>query len=174
MLSNAPGAHARGQLVTPKNDNANRTIPLVDPLPELLAARYLRMKAERHPGLRRNLVFPTLSGELHKGTPLNKILKQACREAGVTIRFTPHGLRRTWNNVARRLANGRVVRAIIGHGSEAMTDHYSMVDKSEKRATAEAVSRRLRNTERPREGRLVDETVDTDAETSAPDEENPE
>lgn len=134
----------KGNMGAPKSKRGYRTVPMVAPLPELLQARRSRMVAEQHPGLRSGLVFPTKQGTLHKGTPLHEVLKDACKAAGVTIRFTPHGLRRTWNNIARRIAGGLVVRAMIGHGSEAMTEHYSLVDESEKRMAAEAVVARLR------------------------------
>ncbi len=47
--------------------------------------------------------------------------------------MTPHGLLHTANNELRRVANGEVVRAIIGHATEAMTHHYSHVGEDEKR-----------------------------------------
>lgn len=65
-------------------------MPLVEPLPELLQARRCQMVAEQHAGLRSGLVFPTKSGQAHKGTPLNRVLKEACESAKVAIRFTPH------------------------------------------------------------------------------------
>ena len=134
----------KGRLQAPKNERAMRIVPLVDPLPQLLAERRERMIAENHPGLRKGLVFPTLTGELHRGTPLRKVLQQACKRAGIDIRFTTHGLRRTWNNIARKHAEGMVVRSIVGHADEAMTEHYSIVDSDEKRAAAEAVAEHLK------------------------------
>ena len=184
----------KGILGRPKTETGVRVVPLADPLPEMLRERRRRMKAERHPGLARRLVFPTKQGTLHKGNPLGKVLEKACHEAGVTIRFTPHGLRRTWNNIARRLAGGLVVRAMIGHASEAMTDHYSLVDGDEKRETAEAVVALLRRkrggdnqksaavpeketTAAPTDSQprsLVDEPVDDDLETPSPIDPKPE
>ena len=102
------------------------------------------MKAEKHPGLRHGLIFPTKTGELHRGTPLANVLRAACKRAGINIRFTPHGLRRTWNNIARQVAEGMVVRSMIGHADEAMTEHYSMVLDDEKRKAATAVAERVK------------------------------
>lgn len=146
----------KGTLVEPKSESSRRTVPLVEPLLTLLAARRERMDAEKHPGLRRGLVFPTRTGGMHKGTPLNPVLKAACQRAGVNIRFTPHGLRRTWNALARRVADGVVVRSMIGHASEAMTDHYSHVDRREKRRTAETVAGRLAGKRTDRDGAEAD------------------
>ncbi|WP_428266130.1 tyrosine-type recombinase/integrase [Haliangium sp.] len=131
----------KGHMGTPKTQAGCRTVPLAEPLAEILRAR----KGGSRSG--RGLVFPTKKGTPHKGTPLSPVLHAACRAAGVPFRFTPHGLRRTWNNIGRRLASGMVVRSMIGHGSEAMTEHYSLVDETEKRATAEAIVARMR---RPR------------------------
>jgi integrase len=95
-----------------------------------------------------------------------RVFRQASKDAGIEIRFTPHGMRRTWNDIAWRIGDGRVVRAIIGHASEAMTDHYSRVDAAEKRTRAEAVAGLLDGTAK-RGGPVVDEMVD-DAVPAAP------
>jgi integrase len=106
----------------------------------MLAARRERMLMEGHPGLASGLVFPTQAGRPHRGTPLGPVLRAACERVEIGIRFTPHGLRRTWNNLARRVADGMVVRAMIGHADEAMTEHYSRVGVEEKRTAARAVA----------------------------------
>lgn len=131
--------NARGVLGRPKTDTGFRTIPLARPVIDILRARKERMEAERHPGLSRDLVFPREDGELYRGWYFGPVLRSACQKAGITIRFTPHGFRRTWNNIARRRAGGVVVRAMIGHASESMTDLYSLVDREEKRTAAEDV-----------------------------------
>ncbi len=129
----------KGRLQEPKNHRARRDIPLAKPLPEMLRRRRERMVAEDHPGLASDLVFPTARGTLHRGSPLRAVLNAACERAGISFRFTTHGLRRTFNDIARRVVRGQVVRAVVGHGSDAMTDHYSNVDMEEKRTAAEAV-----------------------------------
>jgi integrase len=60
-------------------------------------------------------------------------------------RITIHGLRRTFNNLCRQVAAGQVVRAITGHVTDAMTVHYSHVDKSEKHAAADRVLQLVRS-----------------------------
>lgn len=64
-----------------------------------------------------------------------------CRgAAGITHRFSVHGFRRTFNDLLRRSTGDKVVvRAITGHSSEAMTEHYSWVDAAEKRSAVAAV-----------------------------------
>lgn len=135
----------KGRLKQPKTASGFRTVPLVGPLPEMLANRLLRMQAENHPGLKHDLVFPTKAGSLHKGTPLNRVLKNACKRVDVRIRFTPHGLRRTWNNIGRRKNGGVVMRAMLGQTSEAMTDHYSHVPSDERRHAAESIAEEIKS-----------------------------
>lgn len=163
----------KGTLTEPKTERSRRLIPLPDTLVAVLRQRWERMKDAKHPGLRRGLVFPTLTGGLHKGTPLNRVLRQACKVSGITIRFTPHGLRRTWNDIARRVADGVVVRSMLGHASEAMTDHYSFVALRERRSTSDVVAGHLIGADTS-EPSLVDKTVDADVETSASTDHKPE
>ena len=54
---------------------------------------------------------------------------------------TSHGLRRTANDLLRRIATGEVTRAIVAHATTAMTEHYSHVDRNEKKRAMEGVLR---------------------------------
>jgi integrase len=119
----------------PKTAAGRRTIALSEPLPELLEAHRRAQLAAQHPGLELGLVFPTAKGTPHKGTPLNVVLREACKSLGFP-RLSPHGLRRTYNNLLRQVAEGAVVRSIVGHTTEAMTEHYSVISLNEKRAAA--------------------------------------
>jgi hypothetical protein len=73
-----------------------------------------------------------------------KPLEAACVAAKVQ-RITPHGLRYTFNHLAKRLTERDVVRAITGHVTEAMTTHYDWIDLDEKRAAVTGVARLLRD-----------------------------
>ncbi len=117
----------RGNRITVKNKGSNRVVPL---LPEV-AALWGAPRA-------RGLVFPTRGGTLHKGTPLKKVLDKACKAAGV-LRTTTHGMRRTFNNLARRGTSALVLKSITGHSTDAMMEHYSMVDTAEKAVVSRAV-----------------------------------
>lgn len=55
--------------------------------------------------------------------------------------FSSHGLRRTANDLLRRVATGEVTRAITGHMTVAMTDRYSHIDLTERKAAATAMLR---------------------------------
>ena len=66
-------------------------------------------------------------------------LRRALVRAGITKRVTVHGLRRTFNNLSRQVAGNIVTRAITGHVTEEMTEHYSHVDRAEKLRAADQV-----------------------------------
>ena len=134
----------KGCLKAPKTARALRQIPLAGPLPAMLGERERQMAADQGQARASGLAFPTRTGGLHKGTPLNRVLRKACDEVGVSIRFTPHGMRRTWNDQGRRLTSGTVIRSLVGHASDAMTDHYSNVGLTEKRDAAEAIAAEVR------------------------------
>ncbi|HUQ02735.1 MAG TPA: tyrosine-type recombinase/integrase, partial [Kofleriaceae bacterium] len=116
-----------------------KLVPLLPVVAESLRAHRLRMVATQHPGLHAGWIFPTEAGGLHKGSPLRKVLDEACAAASVGRRVTPHGLRHTANDLLRRVASAEVTRAIVGHATEQMTHHYSHVDENEKRAAAARV-----------------------------------
>jgi integrase len=72
---------------------------------------------------------------------LRKVFQRVVPAAELEKHLTPHGLRRTFNDLARRVANREVVQAMTGHTTEAMFTHYSMVDAEEKKAVQAGVLR---------------------------------
>ena len=53
---------------------------------------------------------------------------------GLGIRFTPRGLRRTFNDLARMAGvESLVTRSISGHATDRMMEHYSTVTPVEQR-----------------------------------------
>lgn len=124
----------RGQLVEVKNQSSYRTVAA---LPEVVVL-WDGPKA-------RGLVFPTRSGGLHKGSPLRRILNEACEMVfGVGgTRITTHGLRRTFNNLARRTTSSVVLKAITGHATDAMMEHYSLVGADEKTAVSAGLAEKI-------------------------------
>ena len=137
-------ANVKGKVGDPKTRKSRRTVGLVDEVIDCLRARLARMEAQKHPGLQYDWVVCKEDGDLHRGYPMAKSLKRACRDAGVEIRFTQHGLRRTFNDLARRRGRAMVVMATVGHTTEGMHEHYSHVDIDEKRALAQAVANDVR------------------------------
>jgi integrase len=118
----------RGERVTVKTKGSNRVVPV---LPEVA-----RLWGEPRS---RGLVFPSRNGKLYRGSPLKKVLDQACAKAGVT-RVTAHGLRRTFNNLARQRTSMTVLKSITGHATDAMVEHYSLVGTDEKTEVSVAVA----------------------------------
>ncbi len=131
---------------TGDDDNPNaKLVPLLPEVAEVLRARRVQMVAAQHPGLAEGWIFPTARGKLHKGSPLRKVITSALAACEIERRVTPHGLRHTANNELRRVADGEVVRAIIGHTTEAMTHHYSHVGEDEKHAAVARVFSTIRS-----------------------------
>ena len=131
----------KGRITTPKTEGSLRTVPMGEQLAGILQGHQARLEARAHPCLVTGWVFSNARGGLHKGTPMRTVLQKAVARAGLTIRLTPHGLRRTFNDLARRVASSVVVRAIVGHVTEKMTEHYAVIDAGEKRAVQDAVLR---------------------------------
>lgn len=119
----------RGQRVDVKTDSSHRTVAV---LPEVLAL----WPPRRKPG---SPIFATRTGLMHRGSPLRSVLDKACKAAGVP-RVTTHGLRRTFNNMGRKLGDREVLQATTGHTTDEMTSHYSLVDDAEKAVLARAVA----------------------------------
>lgn len=116
----------RGRAVEVKTERSRRRVPMP---PEALAL----MKPRKT-----GLMFPTRRGVMHRGTPLRKVLDRAVVVAKVP-RVTTHGLRRTFNNLARQVAGREVVKAITGHVTDRMFEHYSLVGAVEKSAVQDKV-----------------------------------
>jgi integrase len=110
----------RGVLVPVKTKRSERGVPVLAVVSELWGVRRPR-----------GLVFPTRKGRLHRGSPLRKVLDKAIVDAKVP-RVTAHGLRRTFNNLARQRTSREILKSITGHTTDAMVEHYSMVGADEK------------------------------------------
>lgn len=54
------------------------------------------------------------------------------------MRVTAHGLRRTFNNLARPRTGREVLKSITGHATDAMVEHYSLVGAQEKAVVSRA------------------------------------
>jgi integrase len=133
----------RGHVRERTKTGAVRRVPLapvvVDVLREQRAALELRAREE---SIARGeivavseWVFPSDVGTPRYGTTIARPLRRAMVAAGIERRLTPHGLRRTLNDVLRVVASADVQKAITGHSSEAMRQHYAHV-RVEERAAA--------------------------------------
>ncbi len=135
----------KGKPLTPKTESSNRTVPYGEELQTLLKAHRRALVASQHPGLTSGWVFSNGRGQLHTGGPLSDVMRRGLKAAGITgKKVTAHGLRRTFNDLARRVASREVVQSITGHASEAMFQHYSMVDSVEKQGVQAGVLKLVR------------------------------
>jgi integrase len=97
--------------------------------------------ARQHPGLAQGWVFSDDAGGLLRKNYLRAPLERVVKKVGIKTRFTVHGFRRTFNNIARQVAGEIVTRSITGRVTQAMTEHYSHVGREEKLAAARSVVR---------------------------------
>lgn len=80
-------------------------------------------------------MFPSSTGTLRTPSTFKKAWTRCSKAAGVTHRFTVHGMRYTFSDLIRRADVDPVVRrALTGHVTEEMQQHYSNVGLDEKRA----------------------------------------
>jgi integrase len=88
------------------------------------------------------LLFPAEDGGFRSNRFLTEAFAQARQLTGIQKKFTPRGMRRTFNDLAR-LANieAVVTKSISGHKTERMREHYSSVQPSEQR---DSIGRLLR------------------------------
>ncbi len=79
-------------------------------------------------------MFPSRTGGPRRPSSLQKPWLACLKAAQIEGRFTVHGLRRTFVDLARRArVDGVVTRALTGHVTEKMRIHYSTVGMDEKR-----------------------------------------
>jgi integrase len=90
------------------------------------------------------LVFPSWTGGYRARSVLNRVMSDIAKKAGIEKRFTPHGCRRTAAAFYRRVAGSVVSKAIAGHTTDEMHEHYAIVDASEKQDAARRAFGRLR------------------------------
>lgn len=110
-----------------------RSVPLTVELAEVL------QNHRRTSGTKAGWVFHNAEGGLLRPGAFRPAFRRALKRAGITNRVTVHGLRRTFNNLSRQVAGAIVTRAITGHVTEEMTEHYSHVDRAEKLRAADQV-----------------------------------
>lgn len=141
-------AQWRGR-IGPTKTKRRRSVPLVEPLAAILREHRRWLVATQHPGLASGWVFPAAKVRKPRAdgswppvstSSLRKPLRAVLKAVELEGRITTHGLRRTWNNILRQVTAGEVVRAITGHATERMTEHYSHVHQNEK---AQAATRAL-------------------------------
>lgn len=135
-------AHVRG-VVGETKTGIVREVPLAPKLALVLASHRKALGERQLPPEAFKLVFPSRTGGLMQPSSLRKPLAHACREAKVRV-ISPHGLRHSFNHLARLVAANEVVQAMTGHVTDEMTTfHYDWVAPDTKRAAMDALVTRL-------------------------------
>jgi integrase len=151
-------SHWRGHVGTTKTGKA-RTVPLPQELASVLKDHRRALVAAQHPGLEEGWVFPARVLKNRTGKLIihssvrNALLKvfagmakdlEEAKAKGEALppkvsAITVHGLRRTLDNLLRQHAAKEVTKAITGHVTDKMLEHYSTIGMVEKTAAVAQV-----------------------------------
>lgn len=118
--------------VFPTKTATNRSAPL-HPDVAVLLKEYMAWKEKRElsspePGL----LFPSTVGTYRTPAVLRDAMMRCAERANIAGPVSAHTMRRTFNNLVRQAAGDIAARAIVGHATAAMTEHYSDVTVVEK------------------------------------------
>lgn len=117
-----------------------RVVPFPGELAALLREHRRQLVEAQHPGLTAGWVFANGAGQPRATGSLSDASRRVLKRAGITKRVTIHGLRRTATDLLRRAAVDPVAaKAIIGHTTDRMREHYSTVGADETRSIGERV-----------------------------------
>lgn len=117
---------------TPPKGKKARFVPLT---PDLSAA--LLEHRSKNPGVGEALVWSTEDGAPLRPLAIYRTLDSATQRLGWEARVVPQNLRQTVNSLALASGvEGVVLRSMIGHNSEAMTEHYHQLRPEVARAAA--------------------------------------
>lgn len=112
-------------------------------VPQVLVERFLDLQERlaAHPGGESGLMFPSSAGTPICSARISEMLRKACGQAGITERFTSHGLRRSMTDLLRDAQVDPVVaKAIVGHATDRMREHYSTVRAADARSAGDRVA----------------------------------
>ena len=102
-------------------------------------------------------LFPSVTGGMRSRSVLDNPFRSVLKALGWSIKLTPKGMRRTFNDLARDAqVHDVVTRAISGHETERMQRHYSTAQREEMReAVGRVISLAVERAKRqsPRRGR---------------------
>ncbi|MEQ8461781.1 MAG: site-specific integrase [Sandaracinaceae bacterium] len=156
-------AHWRGHIDETKT-SVIKELPLPRLLAQVLKAHRRALVERQAKGLSAGWVFPSRVGRPHvDASVIRKPLAKALDAASVGRWVSPHGLRRSFNNLARQVAAGDVVRAMTGHVTEEMTTHYSHVELEEKRTALDGALRLVLGGGESDQADGMDTSMDTSA-----------
>jgi integrase len=133
-------SHVRGVIRKTTKTGKRRLVPFPVDLANLLNEHRRRLVAVQHPGLVEGWVFPNAAGKPLGNGALADANQRVLKHAKIGKHVTIHGLRRTATDLLRRAAVDPVAaKAIIGHTTDRMREHYSTVNVEEARDIGQRV-----------------------------------
>lgn len=126
--SNSLGAEIMDQTKTA----LDQEIPLPPPAQRVLRAHVAALPRGK---MKDSIfLFPSTTGGMRSRSALEKPFLDVSKGLGWTLRFTPRGMRRTFQDLARQAeVHDVVTRAISGHATERMQRHDSTAQREEMR-----------------------------------------
>jgi len=125
-------SETRGEVMERTKTGRRLRIPLPAELMEILQHHVDTLPAG--PMLESELLFPSLSGGYRAPSCLDGPIRQIARSAKIQKALTPRFMRRTFQDLGRAASvHDFVVRAISGHATTSMQEHYSSVSGDEVR-----------------------------------------
>ena len=126
--------------VYPTKNESHKVLPLHDEVLAAIGQHQELLRVRGNPGLERGLLFPDSNGNYRLTSSVAKGWKTVSEAMSLPWIVTPHDLRRSCQNLLRQASISMVVQqSLMGHSSDAMTQHYSHVAMDEKRQAQEKV-----------------------------------
>jgi hypothetical protein len=131
-------SHTRGQEVMEQTKTGRKQrIPLPA---SMMAIPHEHVKSLEGPMAESDLLFPAITGGLRSSSSLDKPFRAVTAALGWSLKLTPRGMRRTFQDTTRDGGvEGVVTRAISGHQTEEMQEHYSTARQKEMLAAVTSV-----------------------------------
>ena len=129
-------SHVDGDIGQPKTKGSRRCVIVPSAVVDAVRALMEWQDGQQTKGL--PLLFPTTFGTPKTPATINDLLERLAKAATIDRVVTSHALRCTANNLIRQSAGDLVARAVTGHVTQQMTEHYSLVDVQERTEALQA------------------------------------
>lgn len=127
-------SQVNGHVDEPKSKSSKRIVPLLPAVIEVLHQHRAWQQTTNARGVERGIVFLSRAGTYRTPGMLRKPLRRCAELAGIPeTHLSSHVMRRTFNNLARSVADRIVLQSMTGHSTESMSFHYSSVSLAEKK-----------------------------------------